>query len=450
MGRPNCSRVLAYSEVSDSAPSSTPSCSAHTATVRRSVSHSTIAAPSPMVPSTRSWGMTARSSSSRAATSWPLRCCGTTATPGSSQCTRNTVRPEEVSAGTMNRSASGPEGTAALLPVISQLDPSLSARVTGWAGAENPAPASAVVSTNSPIPATSSQRACCVWLPNAASAIAVTACAPRGSGATRRPISTSTPASSRMPSPLPLCSSGTVRAISPESAKRRHRSWSKRTAPDSTSRSRSGVQCLSRMVPASSPASTPSGVCSKSMPVPLSLGGREPEADVPDDVALDLVGAAAEGHHQRGPVEALEAAAQHGAAGAGTDQCLGPDDLHQRPVDLGGHLGAVDLGRGRVGGGEVLGRGGQLPVEQLEHVGTGVGTAEQHLHPLGVDHAAPVGVARLLGPVGDQLDGVGDGGRGRQRHALVVELVGHQRPAAVELADEVVLRHPDVLVVGRT
>ena len=41
-------------------------------------------------------------------------------------------------------------------------------------------------------------------------------------------------------------------------------------------------------------------------------------------------------------------------------------------------------------------------------------------------------------------------GRGRgQGHPLVVELVGHQRPPAVELADEVLLGHPHVLVVGR-
>ena len=54
-----------------------------------------------------------------------------------------------------------------------------------------------------------------------------------------------------------------------------------------------------------------------------------------------------------GAVEALEPAGEHGAVGVAGDAGVGPDDLHQRAVDLGGQLGAVDLGGRRLGGGEV-------------------------------------------------------------------------------------------------
>ena len=179
---------------------------------------------------------------------------------------------------------------------------------------------------------------------------------------------------------------------------------------------------------------------------------RQAEADVADDVALDLVGAAAEGHHQGGPEVALEAAGQHRALGGAGDAGVGADDLHQRPVDLGGQLGAVDLGGRGLGGGEVdagVRVGGELPVDQAERLDPGVRPTERDLHPLGVGDALAVGVLGLLRPLAHQLQRLHQRRRRGEGDPLVVELVGHQRPAAVELADQVADRHPHVLVVRR-
>ena len=92
--------------------------------------------------------------------------------------------------------------------------------------------------------------------------------------------------------------------------------------------------------------------------------------------------------------------------------------------------------------------GGQLPVDQLEHLGLGVHPGEVELHPLGVDQPPAVGVLGVLRPLADPVERREDRLRRNQRDPLVVELVGDQLPARVLLADQAGGRHPDVLVVG--
>ena len=90
----------------------------------------------------------------------------------------------------------------------------------------------------------------------------------------------------------------------------------------------------------------------------------------------------------------------------GAQRGRGAEHLHQQPVGLGGQLGAENLRRRRVGRRRcgVL-RGGQLPVDQLEHLGFGMHASEVELHPLGVDQPVAVHVLGVLRPFANAVEG---------------------------------------------
>ena len=129
----------------------------------------------------------------------------------------------------------------------------------------------------------------------------------------------------------------------------------------------------------------------------------------------------------------------------------GTQHLHQQPVGLGGQLGAEYFGRRRIGGrqGFTCRRTAEeFPVDQLEHLGLGVHPGQVELHPLRVDEPRPAGVLGVLRPLANLAQGQEYWLRRHQGDALVIELVGHQLPATVLLADQVGHRHPHVRVVG--
>src|SRR5205807_8491770 len=128
-------------------------------------------------------------------------------------------------------------------------------------------------------------------------------------GATVRPISSSTSEASRMPKPPPPTSSGRAMPTSPALASSAHRSRSNHSGDASISLRRSWVTLSPRIWAASFWISCCSSEKEKSMS--LQAPGHL-EAKDGDEVALHLVGAAAEGEDQRALVGALEAAAQQG------------------------------------------------------------------------------------------------------------------------------------------
>src|SRR5438105_29322 len=67
------------------------------------------------------------------------------------------------------------------------------------------------------------------------------------------------------------------------------------------------------------------------------------EADPGDDLALDLVVAAAEGEDDGGAVAAFQFAVQHRTGRALLERARGAGDLHQPGVGVAPGLGAVDL-----------------------------------------------------------------------------------------------------------
>ena len=88
-----------------------------------------------------------------------------------------------------------------------------------------------------------------------------------------------------------------------------------------------------------------------------------------------------------------------------------------------------------------------LEVHQPQEVEARVDAGEVELHPRLIDDAAAVGELRLPSPSATTSSNVPfDHAGAAQRDALVVELVGDQLPAAVELADQVADRHADVVV----
>ncbi|AFP42179.1 hypothetical protein MSMEI_5745 [Mycolicibacterium smegmatis MC2 155] len=147
-------------------------------------------------------------------------------------------------------------------------------------------------------------------------------------------------------------------------------------------------------------------------------------------------------------MEPLDPAAQQGAAGVTAQRRRGTQHLHEQPVGLGGQLGAVHLGRRRVGRRRRgLGRG-ELPVDELEHLGLGVHAGQVELHPLRVDQSLAVHVLGVLRPLPHAVERDVDGLGRHERDPFVVELVGDQLPALVLLADQVGHRHAHVLVIG--
>ena len=130
IGRPNATRLFAYSAVSSSARSITPDCIAHSPTVARATSQSATPAP----PSTRSSDRAQPSSTTRPAEPKSVSCCGSTRTPASDGATRNTSTPSGEAHGTRNRSASGAASTAVFTPDSTHCPSARSARVEGTAG----------------------------------------------------------------------------------------------------------------------------------------------------------------------------------------------------------------------------------------------------------------------------------------------------------------------------
>ena len=391
-------------------------------------------------------------------TSPSLSCCGTTVTPGSSGCdqedgdARRRLGGHEEQVG-----VAVPAGTTALLPVSSQPSPSVSAR----GGRARSGAYSAVLGDGARSGSTrrAPRRAASVpagsSVPNSASASAVDGVrrrAARGDRAADLDQHAGTARAGRARCRrAPRAAPGASRPASAElGATARGRTGRR---PASTAFSRSVVAWSSRILAASSAASSCSGVKVKSMSCRSSIASRrgQAEADVADDVALDLVGAAAEGHHQRGAVEALEPAGEHGAGGVAGDAGVRADDLHQRAVDLGGQLGAVDLGRRRVGGGEVLGRReASFQLSSVSISARACARPSSDLHPLGVDHPAAVGVAWSAAPsrVTSLIEWVTGAAEVSATRSWLSWLVISAQPP-LSSPTRLSVGHADVLVVGR-
>ncbi len=158
IGRPNATRLFAYSAVSSSARSITPDCTAHRPTVARVTSQSATPAPGPCPASTRSSSSEHPSSTTRPAVLKSVSRCGSTRTPASDGATRNTRTPSGVAHGTRNRSASGAASTAVFTPDSTHRPPARSARADGRRGSSPSGSARAAVSSTEPRPAAAAHR----------------------------------------------------------------------------------------------------------------------------------------------------------------------------------------------------------------------------------------------------------------------------------------------------
>src|SRR5204862_2279976 len=107
-------------------------------------------------------------------------------------------------------------------------------------------------------------------------------------------------------------------------------------------------------------------------PSPLTRP-RHAEAGHRDDVALHLVGAAAEGEDERGAVHALDASLEHRPRRAGLQRPRLAHHLEQQLIGLYVELAAVHFDRGRLGVVErAAGHAPRLlPVEEPEHLEPG-------------------------------------------------------------------------------
>ncbi len=217
--------------------------------------------------------------------------------PAVSESSRKTAGPSGVVAVIRKAAATVAAGTRYFVPVRTYSSPSGAAVVVGLTGACSCSSAIAQLRTAAAPDANASP--CCPSLPCSPMNSRATESVANGTGATVRPTSTSTRHSSRSPSPAPSCDSGVVRVSSPASSSARHSTASKRSPAASTSAKRAGVAWSLRIVAASSAASSASAEKVKSIVRSSALRGRQAEADIADDVSLDLVRPTAEGHHQR-------------------------------------------------------------------------------------------------------------------------------------------------------
>src|SRR5262245_32031198 len=106
----------------------------------------------------------------------------------------------------------------------------------------------------------------------------------------------------------------------------------------------------------------------------------EAKAEQGDEVALHLVGAAAERQDQRSLHGALDPAGERGIGLALAELATGAHDFEQQPIRLGEELGAEDLGR--AGDARVHLPGAHLPVDELEVLGLRSNATQVQLHPL--------------------------------------------------------------------
>src|SRR6185369_13827683 len=112
--------------------------------------------------------------------------------------------------------------------------------------------------------------------------------------------------------PMPPNSSGSATPRSPASPRARHSSRSSRSLAFSKSGSRSVLQKSPKSFSASLRMSSCSLVNPKSIVVSSAQRARHLEAGHRDDVALDLVGSAAERQDKHRAVHALDASADQG------------------------------------------------------------------------------------------------------------------------------------------
>ena len=269
MGRPNCSRLVVYSPVMRTASAASPDISAHAATVACSTSQRS-AEPSSSGPSTASPSRRTPSRTTSASGVPVVVSCRSRLTPSASAATRNspTSPPSDPStvAGTTSVSATSPAGTFVRTPSSTHPSPSRRAVVVGRPRSPSGS-TSAAVSTVVPATTPGSRVARWSGVPNRATGSAPRARVARaGTGAVRRPTSSSTMASSSTPRPAPPCSAGTAMPSSPASAMAAHRSRSKRrSSACSTARMASGVLLSPSSLAATSMVACCSSLRSKSM-----------------------------------------------------------------------------------------------------------------------------------------------------------------------------------------
>src|SRR5437899_198146 len=197
---------------------------------------------------------------------------------------------------------------------------------------------------------------------------------------------------------------------------------------------------------ASSRSASSSGPNAKS----ISAGPRHAEAGHRDDVALHLVGAAAEGEDERGAVHALDAPLEHRPRRAALHRARLAHQLEQQLIRLHVELAAVHLDRRGLGVVErAAGHAPRLlPVEEPEHLEPGPHARQVELHPGPVDHTLAGGEPRGARPGACILEDTVQVADRRERDALVVQLRRDEPPAAVLRPDQVLRRHAHVLVVG--
>jgi hypothetical protein len=127
---------------------------------------------------------------------------------------------------------------------------------------------------------------------------------------------------------------------------------------------------------------------------------REAEPEQADQVALDLVRAAAEGQDQETAVEDLELAVEYRLGRAALQVSALAEDLHEQAEALEIPLGAEHLRRTTRRRATRCPRRGprHLPVDQAQELEPGVDAREVDLHPFLVDHLAAIGQLRALRP----------------------------------------------------
>src|SRR3954451_15595290 len=294
---------------------------------------------------------------------------------------------------------------------------------------------------------------------------AVTSVGTAGTGATDRPISSNTIDSSRKPRPPPPCSSGTAMPVMPAAASFCHSGRSNTeqlsfsscwrcscVAPSARiSRARARNDFWSSVSEKSTTTPPPHVECDVRRPsgprngrlsshsTSLDRGSSEApghlEAEDGDEIALDLVGAAAEGEDQRAAVGPLDPAGEHRPRRRPLQDSRRAEDLEKQPVALAVARGAVDLHAGGVGDVDLADAvlPDVLPVEQPQRFQSRVHLRQMGLHPLLVDDPAAVRQLGLLRPTaGLEVVALQDRRR-RERDPFVVELRRDDGPAAVDL-----------------
>src|SRR5918995_1110048 len=339
--------------------------------------------------------------------------------PAAWAATTNTpVAPSGVVAGTRIALATSPAATLVLVPSSTQ-PPSLSGRAV-VAGCSGSASGSTIAAVSTLLPAARPGRraACCSGEPKRATGSPPQASAARaGTGAVRRPTSSSTRHSSSTPSPAPPWSAGTARPRSPPAAIAAHSARSNRWSPPSPPSPTSAVSSPSSR---SSMARIASGIALS----PSNLAATSAMACCSSVRSKSTSG-----------LPSLGLSLGHGHAHAeGGEVVLGAEHLDGAGV---GHI------EGAPGGVP-----GHLPVGEPQELEAGVGLGEVELHPLLVDDSMPAAGQRgRPGPLDGLVEHLLGHPRAAQRDPLVVELAGDELPAVVLYGDQVGGGDADVVPV---